>query len=327
MPLMDSDHADQFANRSTSAPVTCVSLESEARLAITGHEDGSVSIWDIDSAESETTVMLHNARVTAASFAAHGRQFATIADDRTLRLSDVTGQSSRVVARSPGNVMRFVAVCRTLDAHVAISRSFDAHVLRVIDVNGRIPPVGIRDSTRRFSTAAFLTDHTLVTLTDGCDLEVWVTDEGTPRLCISSGLSAPLHMAVASAGDRVALGDQCGRIAAWDLGGGGCTFVADAHTAPVRTVAFDESGSYLASADSDGVLRIASAETGEAIAVWNAQGAIACCAVTSRLASSDIGYRRHAHSRAPVVVVAGTDDGEVQFIDCRGLTSRWENEE
>jgi WD40 repeat protein len=84
---------------------------------------------------------------------------------------------------------------------------------------------------------------------------------------------------------------------AWDLGNSALLFQVQAHSGAIRSLAIDESGTYLASVGEDGSVRVASAHTGDAFAEWNARRDVACCAVTSDLSVHEAGYRSHAGTR------------------------------
>lgn len=314
----------QAAGSGGASAVSCVALDPESRRAATGHADGSVSIWEVDSAESHTTLALHSGPVTSVLFASGGRQVITASDDRTVRISALGGETPRTIASSP-RVMRIIALCAVAERPFAVLLSFDRHVLRVLDLGGAARPAELRDSGRQFCAGLFSHDGTVLALTETGALEVWAADERAPRVSIESGLEAPLRLAVPRAGTPVVVADARGWLKAWDLGNSTPLFQVRAHHGAIRSLAIDECGSYLASVGEDGSVRVASARTGDALAEWNARRDVACCAVTSDLSVHEAGYRLHAGTRAPAVVVVGTDAGDVEFIECGNLISHWQD--
>ncbi|MBK7585526.1 MAG: hypothetical protein IPI67_35740 [Myxococcales bacterium] len=126
-----------------------------------------------------------------------------------MRVSDLGGEVSRIVASSP-RVMRIIALCAVAERPFAVLRSFDRHVLRVLDLGGAAPPVELRDSGRQFCTAVCSRERTVLTLTENGALEVWTAEQRAPRVSIESGLEPPLRLAVPRAGTLVAIGDARG---------------------------------------------------------------------------------------------------------------------
>ncbi len=303
-----------------ASAVSCIALDPESRRAATGHADGSLSVWEIESAESNTTFVLHGGPVTSVLFASGGRQLISASDDRTVRASDLTGGASRIVASIP-RVMRTITLCAVAEKPFAILQSFDRHVLRVLDLGGVLPPVEVRDSRRRFAAALFLDELTVLALTETGALEIWGAAKPTPHVSIESDLDAPLRVGVSGAGSLMVIGDARGVVKAWDRGSANLLFEVNAHQDAVHSLAVDESGTYFASVGADSTVRIASAATGEGIAECSARRDVSCCALTSDLSVLETGYRVHAGTRAPVLLVVGNNSGEVEFIECAGLTS------
>ncbi len=307
----------------TGTAITCVAMDAARRRALSGHADGSASLWDIEGAESEATLMLHDGGITAALFTADG-QLVISMDDRAVRVSELSGELSEVVASSPSGVMRFLALGSVDKRAVVVARSYDRRVLRVIDLDSGQLLVDVREASSGVATAACLPDGSALTLTDAGKLEIWTAQNRAPRAQLAAGLPTSSRVSVSPEGSVAVAGTPDGRVVAWDLSAASQLFEAAAHSAPVRAIAFDESENHVVSVADDGSLWLGSARSGERLAEWQADSPIACCAATSRLAAVDSGYRQHALTRAPVTIVVGTDAGAVHFITCAGLASRFE---
>ena len=97
--------------------------------------------------------MLHDGAITAALFTADG-QLVISMDDRAVRVSELSGELSEVVASSPSGVMRFLALGSVDKRAVVVARSYDRRVLRVIDLDSGQLLVDVREASSGVATAA-----------------------------------------------------------------------------------------------------------------------------------------------------------------------------
>ena len=83
---------------------TALAVSPDGRLAVSGHEDGSARIWDVESARPMRELAPHVGPVTSTTFSPEGRYVVTTGADHRTRLSHVESGSQRWVASQSASV-------------------------------------------------------------------------------------------------------------------------------------------------------------------------------------------------------------------------------
>jgi WD40 repeat protein len=68
--------------------ISSVSWSPDGHMIASGHQDGSVSVWDVATGTEYRRMASHNGRVTQVSWSADGYHIATASADGTIRLWD-----------------------------------------------------------------------------------------------------------------------------------------------------------------------------------------------------------------------------------------------
>ena len=87
-------HGDAAAGQKAPAPVTCLCASPDGRHIATGYEDGSVKVWDRDTATLVLTLNGHRSAVTALHYNAGGTLLVSGARDTDLIGTTINGLSS-----------------------------------------------------------------------------------------------------------------------------------------------------------------------------------------------------------------------------------------
>jgi len=103
--------------------VRAVALTPDGRRAVTGGEDETAKVWDLETGACLLTLEGHTHRVWAVAVTPDGRRAVTASNDRTAKAWDLsTGMCLRTLEGHSGNVE---AVAVTPDGRRAVTRSLD----------------------------------------------------------------------------------------------------------------------------------------------------------------------------------------------------------
>ncbi len=106
--------------------VRAMVFSPDERLLLSGGEDNTIILWDVDSGEIIHHFDGHGGPVNALAFSPNGRSFISASDDQTARLWDVA--SGKEVRRYEGHSAQVLSVAMSPDGALAASGSSDRTV-------------------------------------------------------------------------------------------------------------------------------------------------------------------------------------------------------
>ena len=213
-----------------------VSLSADGRRAISGSDDKTLRVWDLESGECLKTLEGHTEGVLSVSLSADGRRAISGSSNATLRVWDLeSGECLKTLGGTlEGHTDRVTSVSLSTDGRRAISGSYD-NTLRVWDLES-----------------------------GECLKTLGGTLEGHTRIVTSVSLSADGRRAISGSDDKT--------LRVWDLESGECLKTLEGHTEGVLSVSLSADGRRAISGSGDKTLRVWDLESGECLWVMKELG-------------------------------------------------------
>jgi WD40 repeat protein len=96
--ILRATHGEDLVLEGHTDSLVCLDLSRDARLAVTGSNDGTARLWDLDAGKELRRLDGHPERIIGAAFSPDGRRAATACWDQKARVWDVgTGKLLRAL--------------------------------------------------------------------------------------------------------------------------------------------------------------------------------------------------------------------------------------
>jgi WD40 repeat protein len=152
--------------------VTALGISVDAARVTTGHEDGSVRIWDVANDELILEVSsAHEGPVSAVAFSADGSRLATAGEDRIIYIWDVA--TRKEVGVLDGHFDRIPALVWHPQGHRIYSASWDTAVW-VWDIKTEEPIILLNSHEKQLHAIAISADGNRLAVTDSAQsVHLW----------------------------------------------------------------------------------------------------------------------------------------------------------
>ncbi|MHC4403702.1 MAG: WD40 domain-containing protein [Planctomycetota bacterium] len=278
----------------------CVAISPDGRYALSGSEDNTMRLWDVQTGKQIRAFSGHEESVQCAAFMPAGRHALSAGHDGTMRLWDLeTGEEIR---RIDAHTFHISSMALSSDGRLAVSTCFDWRNWR--DNSIRLWDMETGSKLREFEgcnngvhCAALSPDgrHVLAGVRGAPWLGLW--DVQTGKRTREFGTDGTRANRVAFSPDgRHALSGHAGEavkdgvwadpkncvVRLWDVETGEEIRRLEGHTAPVHSVAFSPDGRYIASGSgashdqsgkfveaTDNTLRVWETETGKELCCFD----------------------------------------------------------
>ncbi len=279
--------------------ICTLAVTPDGARVVSGSWDRTVRVWDVASARPLATLLDSRDVVTSVAVTADGTRAVSGCWDKTLTVWDLVG--GRHLATLAGHQAEVSSVAVAPDGRRAVSGSWDKTV-RVWDLaSGRELAILARHEAE-VSALAVTPDGTCVVA--GCEnatLTVTALDGGRALATLSGHAAGIADTVVTPDGTRVLSASWDKTVKVWDLASGREVATLRGHDGRVTAIAVTPDGTRAISGSDDLTLRLWDLATGRVLATFYADAAVRAVACAG-----------------PHLVVAGSADAVVHFLDLRG---------
>ena len=197
--------------------VYAVALTPDGRLAVSGSEDNTLRVWDVDGTLPPRILEGHTGPVLAVALTPDGKLAVSGSSDRTLRVWDLGGKIQPHVLEGHTDWVSSVAL--TPDGKSAVSGSGDG-TLRVWDLGGILPPRVLEGHTGPVRAVALRPDGKLaVSGSSDRTLRVWDLGGTEPPRLLEGHTGSIRAVALTPDGKLAVSGSDDGTLRVWNLNG------------------------------------------------------------------------------------------------------------
>lgn len=248
---------------SSNAPVRTIALNDgratslalNGKRALTGHENGKVVLWNLDTGLRLETFQRNEASIWAVTFAGGPNRFATASHDWMVALWDVNTPTAPLhVMEGHKSAVQSLAMSPRDQYLISGSADKTVRLWNLETLQSRRRYRGHRD----FVTAlAFAGDGKLFAAAalDG-RIRVWSTRSTRTRRQFRGHQGKVAALAFSPVGDLLVSAGEDGTVRLWDTRRGKAVRALTGHTGGATAVAFAHDGQRLASAGANGQIRL-----------------------------------------------------------------------
>jgi WD40 repeat protein/nucleoside phosphorylase len=281
-----------------AAPCYAVAWNQAGDLLASGHDDGSVRLWDVVTGEAIRGLGGHTSAIQSVAFSPDGQTLASGSDDNTVRLWDVA--TGRALRAYEGHTQGVWSVAFSPDGQTLASGSSDQTV-RLWDVaTGRALRAYEGHASRVLSVAFSPDGQTLASGSYDQTVRLWDVATGRALRAYEGHTQGVWSVAFSPDGQTLASGSWDTTVRLWDVATGRALRAYEGHTKQVLSVAFSPDGQTLASGSLDKTVRLWDVATGRALRAYEGH--------TSRVQSV-------AFSPDGQTLASGADDQTVRLWD------------
>jgi len=267
--------------------VEALALSPDGRWAVSGSNDWSLRLWDLESNRLIRTFEGHSATVHAVTFTPDGKSILSGSEDRTLRLWDLA--SGRATLALRGHTLAVQSIAIGPDGKLAASVSEDGTV-RVWDLtNGQSNSV-FKGLYHQLNAVSITPDCQRLIFGVG-DWTIMLLDlnDGREKKLLEGHSGVVRALAITADGRTLVSGAEDQTLRIWQIDTGECLGVLKGHTGSVDTVALTTDGRQVVSGSRDRTLRVWDLSTGETLRVLEGHSgfvrSVAIAATTGRTIS------------------------------------------
>jgi WD40 repeat protein len=196
--VWDTASGEIEATWSQSSWVTALAFHPDGRKLASGHDDGSVCLWDWESQELLHERKGHRLPVSALAFSSDGRMLASAGEDRIIRLWNPTTGAEK--GKLVGHTDRIPALAWQPGQHRLVSVGWDT-TARIWDVDARQPIILLNTHAGQVHALAFNADGTRLAVADSANtVHLWDAHNHRPLQVLAARGGEVRHLAFGPSG-------------------------------------------------------------------------------------------------------------------------------
>jgi WD40 repeat protein len=213
--VWDVTTQQQIASLPQPSWVTAIAFHPTRRLIASGHDDGTVRLWDLDAQGSPVELAHHSQPVSALRFNSDGALLASAGEDRVIAIWDVA--AGALVRAMIGHTDRIPALAWQPGSRLLVSAGWDT-TARVWDLNTGEPLLLLNTHADQVYTLAFSPDGQLLAVADSsATIHIWSEIARGRELHVIPGDQEEVRcLAFSADAKRLAVGGTDRVIHVWD---------------------------------------------------------------------------------------------------------------
>lgn len=269
--------------------LTVLRVLPDGRRAVSGGEDATVRVWDLQTGLTERTLLGHRAAIAALAVTQTGRIVSGSRDGWVLLWKQDWSGFDRVAELDDGLSDATV----TPDGRVVLASGYDGTLhLRRLDADLAAPPLQLPGHDDTLTAIATVGNALAVTTSFDRSVRVWSLADATELRTRRGDILARIRsLAVSPDGKIAALGDSEGSVHVWDLEGCLETQTLGRHEGSVIAIAFSPDAHRIASVGSEGCVKVWDLADGMPVARLGDRHAPATCVAFLSDAELLVGWR------------------------------------
>ena len=241
--------------------INSVAISSDNKTVVTGSDDGTAKIWDINSGQGLHTLTGHTKFINSVAISSDNTTVVTGSDDTTVKIWDIqTGQCLNTLTDHADSIY---SVAISPDNKTVITGSYD-RTAKVWDIQTGKCLRTLIDLSKLITSIAISSDsHTVVTSSWDRTAKIWDVSSGTSFQPITGHTNSISSVAISSESTKVVTGSDDGTAKIWDINSGLCLHTLTGHTYCINSVAI--SSDKVVTGSRDGTAKIWDINSGQCL--------------------------------------------------------------
>jgi hypothetical protein len=246
--------------------VRCLAMSRAGHRAISGGDDETIRLWDLETKECVRTLRGHTAGISALSLSPDGRFALSASDDGVLKIWDL--EDSIPVTSMKGHEATVTSLSSSFDRRLALSASADG-AMKLWDLATGDCLRAFQGNGKAVNACAMAPDGRHA-LSGGADRLLRFWELGSGR-CVGSAGAFRGHprslaaLAPSADGQIVLTGSDDGSLKIWKMGADSCVRSFAGHKSGVTSVSLSHDGQYALSGSRDGLVKLWRVSSGDCV--------------------------------------------------------------
>ena len=225
--------------------VNSVAVSADGRFIVSGSDDNTIKVWNIQERREECTFTGHTSDVSSVAVSADGRFIVSGSEDNTIKVWNI--QERREECTFTGHTNYVLSVAVSADGRFIVSGS-DDNTIKVWNIQERREECTFTGHTNVVLSVAVSADgRFIVSGSEDNTIKVWNIQERREECTFTGHTNAVSSVAVSADGRFIVSGSEDNTIKVWNIQERReeCTFTG--HTSAVSSVAVSADGRFIVS--------------------------------------------------------------------------------
>jgi len=241
--------------------VKTVAISPDNRFIVSGSDDETVKIWDMENGNLITSLKEDNGRVNSVFVSSDNRRIVSGCSDHTVRLWDI--ESGRLIMKLNGHTGGVLSVFVSPDNQRIVSGSSD-HTVKLWDLESGCLISTLNGHKGGVNSVFVSPDNKcIVSCSDDKAVKLWDLANGTPIKTLNCHKDKIWSICVTPDNRRIVTGSSDRTVKVWDLQSGRLIKTLEGHKDWIRTVFVSTAPTRVVSGSDDRTVKLWDIESGD----------------------------------------------------------------